>query len=65
MRRGLVFAEHETVGETREAFAERLGVGLTSLKRYETEGTLPTNKAVLSVLDALAEKYGVTPQPQT
>ena len=63
--KGFVLSVREAVGETQEVFAERLGVGLRSLKRYEIEGTLPQGKAVLRALDALAKKNGVPPRSLT
>jgi DNA-binding transcriptional regulator YiaG len=55
-----VFNVRQAVGETQVVFAERIGVGIASLKRYELNGTMPTSKAVLRVLESLANKHNVT-----
>lgn len=59
-----VFAVRKAVGETQVVFAERLGVSLRALKRYEIEGALPASRAVLRALDALGNKHNVPPREQ-
>jgi DNA-binding transcriptional regulator YiaG len=58
-RDSFVFSVRQALGETQVVFAERLGVSLRALKGYELEGTMPTSKAVLRVLESLAQKHGV------
>jgi len=54
-----VLAIRKATGETQPEFANRLGVGLRSLKRYELEDTLPRSMAVMRTLRSLAKKHGV------
>ena len=54
-----VFAVRQAVGETQPVFAERLGVSLRALKRYELENALPSSKAVLRVLESLAKEHSI------
>ena len=46
-------------GATQVEFAKKLGVGLRSLKRFEIEGRMPRNMAVMRTLRSLAKKHGV------
>ena len=61
METNLVLAVRKSLNETQERFADRLGVGVRSLKRYEAEEVLPRNAAVRRLLFALAKKQGIEP----
>jgi DNA-binding XRE family transcriptional regulator len=59
-----VLAVRQAAGATQTEFAEKIGVGLRSLKRYEKEGTVPRTKAARRVLENLAKKHGIQ-KPET
>lgn len=55
-----VLTVRKATEETQVEFAKRLGVGLRSLKRYEHDGTLPRNQAVMRQLRALAKRHNIS-----
>lgn len=57
-----VLTVRQATGDTQLEFADRLGVSVRSVKRFEGGGVLPTNKGALRTLDALARKYGILPR---
>ena len=64
-KHSFVLALRETYGETQQKFADRLGVGLRSLKRYELECTEPRSIAITRQLEALAKPFKMTRDPAT
>ena len=54
-----VRAVREALGITQTEMADKIGCSHTSERRFEYDGTLPRNKAVLKNLQRLAKQAGV------
>lgn len=57
---GTIKKIREAVGETQARFAERLGVSLRTVKRFEKNNTLPTSISVLRTVQELAQRHGIS-----
>ena len=55
-----VLAVRQAVGESQSQFADRLGVNVRTIKRFEADDTEPTSIAVRRQLEALAKRHGIT-----
>lgn len=64
-KHSFVLAVRQAVGGSQSQFADRLGVNVRTVKRFEADGTEPTSIAVRRQLEAMAKPFGLTRDPIT